>query len=222
MSDTRIIAFDTSAAHCAAALRVGAETVEERLEHLSRGQAERLMPMLEEILAARGLCWRDLDAVAVGTGPGNFTGLRIAVSAARGLALSLGCPAVGVSLFEVMRDGLPKAGEELVSLEGPRGTAYVQRFCDGDPAGAPTQIDPDDIPSGLGPALRVTGYAAGRLARAPGAEARESALHDIAPRIARLAAARLADGAPIARPAPLYIRPADAAPPREASPLILP
>ena len=59
---------------------------------MARGQAERLVPMLEEMLAEAGLGWRDLDALGVCTGPGNFTGIRISVSAARGLALALDVP----------------------------------------------------------------------------------------------------------------------------------
>ena len=92
--DPTILAFDTSAAHCAAAL-LCAGKIEVRVDEMARGQAEHLMPMLEEVLAAQGLTWADLDAIGVGTGPGNFTGIRISVAAARGLALGLGIPAVG-------------------------------------------------------------------------------------------------------------------------------
>jgi tRNA threonylcarbamoyladenosine biosynthesis protein TsaB len=222
VSDLRILAFDTSAAHCAAALLSGDRITADRLEHLSRGQAERLMPLLEEMLAAAGLGWRDLDAVGVGIGPGNFTGIRISVAAARGLALSLGVPAVGVTLFEVLRAGT-EAEDLLVSLEGPRGSAYLQRYAGGAPAGPPFQIAPGAGPvPGLAPQTLVLGYAAADIAAPAAARAEDRALSDIAPRIARRAAERLAAGGPVARPAPLYIRPADAAPPREAPPVILP
>jgi len=122
LRDPVVLGFDTSAAHCAAALLLDDAIRGERLELLQRGQAERLMPMLEGLLAGQGLTWRDLDALAVGIGPGNFTGTRISVSAARGLALALGIPAVGVSMFEVMRDpyGQTAHPAELVSLEAPR------------------------------------------------------------------------------------------------------
>jgi len=76
-----LLAFDTSAAHCAAAVLAGDAIRVERREPMARGQAERLMPLLEEVLAEAGLGWHDLDALAVGIGPGNFTGIRIAVSA---------------------------------------------------------------------------------------------------------------------------------------------
>ena len=55
------------------------------------------MPLLEDVLAEAGIGWRDLAAIGVGTGPGNFTGVRISVAAARGLALGLGIPAIGVT-----------------------------------------------------------------------------------------------------------------------------
>lgn len=102
-----ILAFDTSAAHCAAALLSGDRLLALRTEPMEKGQAERLMPLLEEVLAEGSLGWADLDALAVGTGPGNFTGVRIAVAAARGLALALGKPALGVSRFEALALGLP-------------------------------------------------------------------------------------------------------------------
>ena len=85
---TTILAFDTSFAHCAAALLIG-DTVTTRIDPMARGQVEHLMPMLEEVLAEAGIAWADLDGIGVCTGPGNFTGTRISVSAARGLALGV-------------------------------------------------------------------------------------------------------------------------------------
>ena len=96
----RVLGFDTSAAHCAAAVVCGDRVLAERAEPMTKGQAERLFPLLEELLAEAGLAWSDLDAIGVGVGPGNFTGVRISVAAARGLALSLGIPAIGVSATE--------------------------------------------------------------------------------------------------------------------------
>lgn len=84
-----LLAFDTSAAHCAAVLVRGGRILAARVEAMDRGQAERLLPLLEDLLSEAGFGWPDLDGLAVVTGPGNFTGLRIAVAAARGLALGL-------------------------------------------------------------------------------------------------------------------------------------
>ncbi|MEO0991117.1 MAG: tRNA (adenosine(37)-N6)-threonylcarbamoyltransferase complex dimerization subunit type 1 TsaB, partial [Pseudomonadota bacterium] len=99
-----LLTFDTSAAHCAAAVIRDGTVTRQALEPMARGQAERLIPLLEETLSAEGLTWKDLDAIGVGVGPGNFTGIRISVSAARGLALGLAIPAFGVSTFELLLD----------------------------------------------------------------------------------------------------------------------
>ena len=120
-----LLAFDSSAAFCAAALLLP-DRIILRDEQMAKGQAERLMPMLEEVLAEGGLVWRDLKAIAVGIGPGNFTGVRISVAAARGLALGLGIPAVGVTRLEALAHGLLRPIR--VIEDARRGEVYVQRF----------------------------------------------------------------------------------------------
>jgi tRNA threonylcarbamoyladenosine biosynthesis protein TsaB len=112
-SDPLILAFDTSAAHCAAALVSGERVIARRVEAMPKGQAERLLPMIEEMLAGAGLAWADLAALAVCTGPGNFTGTRIGVAAARGIALGLGVPAIGVTRMDLAPAGaaLPEGPE---------------------------------------------------------------------------------------------------------------
>ncbi|MCX7889008.1 MAG: tRNA (adenosine(37)-N6)-threonylcarbamoyltransferase complex dimerization subunit type 1 TsaB [Rhodobacteraceae bacterium] len=237
--DPTILAFDTSAAHCAAALLSEGRIVRSQTESMPTGQAERLIPMLEEVLAAAGLSWRGIDAIAVGTGPGNFTGLRIAVAAARGFALALGIPAVGVSAFRVMAAQAQRpegaggaAGPLLVTLAGPRGALHAAPVALAAgaaggaavaEAGAPFLLDPSApaLPAGLLP-VRVAGTAGRAVGAAlglPGEDLPEIADAGI---IARLAAARLATGDPVPRPAPLYVRPADAAPPSQPPPVILP
>ncbi|MFZ0099792.1 MAG: tRNA (adenosine(37)-N6)-threonylcarbamoyltransferase complex dimerization subunit type 1 TsaB, partial [Gemmobacter sp.] len=74
MPPETVLAFDTSAAHCAAALLLPDGRAINRLEPMEKGQAERLMPMLAELLADTGLDWSGLTRIGVGTGPGNFTG----------------------------------------------------------------------------------------------------------------------------------------------------
>ena len=86
MPDSLALGFDTSAAHCAAALLRGDTVLAHLSEEMTKGQAERLFPLLEGLLAQTGLVWRNLDVIGVGIGPGNFTGIRIAVAAARGWA----------------------------------------------------------------------------------------------------------------------------------------
>jgi len=121
-----VLAFDTSAAHCAAALLLDGNVLGETFEEMSKGQAERLFPLLEELLVQAGTGWRDLTRIGVGVGPGNFTGIRISVSAARGLALSLGVAAIGVSTFEALAMGQSRPC--LASVDARAGRIYVQRF----------------------------------------------------------------------------------------------
>ncbi|OCX64661.1 tRNA (adenosine(37)-N6)-threonylcarbamoyltransferase complex dimerization subunit type 1 TsaB [Thioclava sp. SK-1] len=217
-----VLGFDTSAAHCAAALVQGNQTLASHYVEMKRGQAEHLMPLLEQILAQGGVAWSDLSAVAVGTGPGNFTGIRIGVSAARGLALSLGIPAIGVSLFQVIADG---AGDDpaLVALTAPRGQAYLQLFDQGVARGKPMMHDPSAPDTGLAVmgATRVIGQDAQTISAALGLVAQPREITDLAPRLTRIALRIFEAGDPIDRPAPLYVRAADAAPPSDPPPLIL-
>lgn len=200
---------------------------------MGRGQAEALMPLIEGMMAEAGVAPGDLSAIGVGTGPGNFTGIRISVAAARGMALALGIPAIGVSSFEILRgaDSLSDPRAQLVSLPAPREQAYLQLFQGGAATGAPRQADPADPPRELDlPAgVEVIGHDAAILARAlqRGADrapipASPRVIADFAEPLARIAMARFRAGQKLPRPAPLYVRPADAAPPREAAPVILP
>ena len=206
-ADPVILGFDTSAAHCAAAVIRGDRLLAARHEEMGRGQAERLFALLEEVLAESGIGWADLDAIGVGTGPGNFTGIRIAVAAARGLALSLGIPAIGVGLAEAMALDLPRPCR--VVLPARAGQVIWQDFAPGDedPPGAPPaprpgpqQAPQDDLPPG---------------------PPEHPPRHPVAVAIARIAARRRTlPGQP--RPAPIYLRPADALPAREHGPVMLP
>lgn len=190
------LGFDTSAAHSAAALICGDQVLASRHEDMAKGQAERLFPLLEELLAQAGLDWPDLAVIGVGTGPGNFTGIRIAVAAARGLALSLGIPAIGISATEAAAHGLPRPCRIVLPLR--KDQLLWQDFGTGAP-GLPQQATTETLPPGLPPVPPAM----------PVAEA-----------IARLALQRRDQPHP--RPAPIYLRPADAAPSREPAPVILP
>lgn len=218
-----ILAFDTSAAHCAAALLSGDRILVDRVEPMQKGQAERLFPILEDMLAETGTTWQSLAALGVGIGPGNFTGVRIAVAAARGLTLSLGVPAFGVSAFEcslsatLVKDGL------LVSLAAPRDMAYVQVFRGSQAFGPPDLIAPSDPPTGTCEGVsHVVGYRADEIGRRFGTTWAVAERPELAVTIARIAGDRLRRGDVLAPPAPLYVRPADAAPPSDPPPVILP
>lgn len=220
-----ILSFDTSGPHCVAALLRDGEVLGSLAEDMSRGQAERLIPLLEDCLAQGGADWRDLEALAVGIGPGNFTGTRISVSAARGLALGLGIPAIGVSMFEAVAFG--RTGPLLVILPAPRDRAYAQRLDNGLPSEAPQLIDPGNPADALRVQndLTVIGHLAAEIGRhlgLPAVDIEPAELPDLAARIGRVAGLRLSDRQDKpARPAPLYVRPADAAPPSDPPPVIL-
>ena len=110
-----ILGFDTSGAHVGTAIFDGTDVPAAHYIDMRKGQAERLMPMIEETLADAKISLSDLTAIGVGIGPGNFTGIRISVSAARGLALALGIPAIGVSLLDALA---LKAAVATSKLEG--------------------------------------------------------------------------------------------------------
>ena len=121
--DENVVVFDTSNQYIAAALYRGKQEVQSIIEFMPRGQAERLMSLLNELLEGASLDWPDISKIGVCTGPGNFTGIRIAVSAARGLALGLEIPAIGISSFEATLLGY--GDEELALLPANEGFYYV-------------------------------------------------------------------------------------------------
>ncbi len=208
MPSEAILAFDTSGSWCAVALRVADRVRAHRFEPMARGQGERLFPAIEETMAEAAIGWADLAAIGwadlaaigVGTGPGNFTGIRIGVAAARGLAMGLRIPAIGIDRFAAL--GLD--GPDLpVLLPAARGMAWLAR-----PGVSPLLVDPTSLrePVIADPADFP------ELAATPPA-------YPLALAIARLTEARRHSAQP--RPAPLYLRPADAAPPSEGAPALL-
>lgn len=123
MTSAVVLGFDTSGPWCAACLIPAQGAPLTRVEEMARGQAERLMPLLEELLAEAGLTWADLDGIGVGVGPGNFTGIRIAVSAARGLGMGLSLPVVGVTGFDARAACHPEGTR--IAISAPRDRIYV-------------------------------------------------------------------------------------------------
>ena len=92
----KILGLDAATEACSAALLVDGQ-VSERFEVLGRGHAERLLPMVQEVLAEAGVALAAVDAIAFGRGPGSFTGLRIGAGVVQGLAFGAGCRVVPVS-----------------------------------------------------------------------------------------------------------------------------
>ena len=198
-----ILAIDTSTSACDVALIKGADLVAHQTEVMAKGQAERLLVLCSELLDRAGIAPRDLAAVGVGIGPGNFTGIRISVSAARGLALALDVPAVGVSAFDALRHGTP--GSCVASVDARRDQVYVQQFDEKGLVGTPKLVSRSELADFETPVVGEGG---------------DPQAYPSAVSIAHITQTRYRSQQP--RPAPLYIRPADAAPAKDAAPVILP
>src|SRR3954469_22770424 len=94
----RVLAIDTALEACSAAvLDTEHGTVASESLPMLRGHAEALMPLIARVMAQADMPFASLDRIAVTTGPGSFTGLRVGISAARGIALASGKPAIGLT-----------------------------------------------------------------------------------------------------------------------------
>jgi len=218
----KVLGLDTATSGCSAALWSGADSaiVVRRSPPMARGQAERLVPMAQAVLEEAGVGFAALDRIAVTVGPGAFTGLRIALAAARGLAVAHDLPVIGVTTFDAVAHGLPEAERAgravLVAVDSRRTEPFLQLY---DAALAPL-----DEPAMLEPAA-VPGWLDGLLpAGAPLLLAGDGAalllpLLDGRPGLSRAAGDGLPDAAVVAalgasRPtglpaAPFYLRPPD-------------
>lgn len=133
----KILAIDTTHSLCSAAFFDGRKIVSEIVEEKEHGQAERLIPMIQEVLEKATACFQDIEAVAVTTGPGSFTGVRVGLAAADGIALAADLPMIGVSLLDVLAWKAYKQNPTLekicLVLETKRDDFYVQMFDKGHP-----------------------------------------------------------------------------------------
>ena len=147
-----VLAFDTCLGAVSAAVRwkgaSGEWQVASRFEARAGGHAERLMPMIAEVMEEAGLAFADLGRIAVTVGPGTFTGVRGGVAAARGLALASGLPVVTATSLAVMAHG---AREQLqgrdadllaVAVDARRGMVYLEIFDEAQPRGQHGAIAP--------------------------------------------------------------------------------
>ncbi|MBS0581059.1 MAG: tRNA (adenosine(37)-N6)-threonylcarbamoyltransferase complex dimerization subunit type 1 TsaB [Proteobacteria bacterium] len=123
----KILALDTATENCSAALLVSPDRYA-REELLHKGGAERILPMVQELLATAGIALTDLDAIAFGRGPGGFTGVRLAASITQGLAFGAGVPIVGISdlhaLAQRVLDLEATAAGALVCTDARMGEVY--------------------------------------------------------------------------------------------------
>lgn len=123
-----ILAIETATEACSVALLHG-DALIDRSEMAPRRHAELVLPMAESLLAEAGLARKGLDAIAVGRGPGAFTGVRLAVSVAQGLALALDIPVLPVSSLAALAMQAPANGAAvLAAIDARRGEIYAGAF----------------------------------------------------------------------------------------------
>lgn len=203
-----ILGLDTCLSSCSVAVLDGERVLASAREVMARGHQERLAPMAREVMAQAGLAFDRLDRIGVTVGPGSFTGLRVGVAFAKGLALALDRPAVGIGTLEALAaeaDGLV-----FPAIDARRGQLYLQAFEDGRALMAPDALPIETAAArvaelsqgrvftlvGSGGSLIAPMAPAARFLNVEGADARH---------VARLAAARTP--APLK---PLYLRAPDA------------
>lgn len=219
-----VLGLDTATSACAAALWRDGAVLAVRAMALQRGQAEWLLPLVGDVLEEAGVGYADLDRIGVVTGPGTFTGLRIGLAAARGLALATGRPLAGFSSFEAALHATDPAGRAgatvLCCIESRRDDLYLQPFGpDLAPLADPADVLPADLPGWAaatlppGPLL-LAGDAAERTAAALGPWPADLTVHRFTGAAEAAAVARLTAGldadALATRPAePFYLRPPD-------------
>ncbi len=219
-----ILALDTAMQACSAALlrdASGASEIFSRYEDRERGHAEAIIPMLNEVMSEAGLDYDELDRIGVTVGPGTFTGVRVGVAAARGLALATGAGVTGItSLAVIARAVIDERDSDdaivAVAADARRGQVYFAMFdascralCDHmaiAPCNAARLLPASGACVLAGSGAEIVAAAAGQR-HAP--ETIIATLQPDAATLARMALAREADPHPVS---PLYLRAPDAKP----------
>ncbi len=129
----RILALETGTSACTVAVTDGELVLAELTLQVPRAHSTRLMPLIAQAIADSGLSKQDLDAVVVGVGPGSFTGLRIGLSTAKGLAFALNKPCIGVGTLKAMAYGTgAQIGLVVPMLDAKRGEVFTGVYAAGD------------------------------------------------------------------------------------------
>lgn len=211
-----LLTIDTSANLCAASVSDGEAELGRAVRDIGKGHAEQLMAVIGEAMAEAGRSYADIGAVAVSIGPGSFTGVRVGVATARGLALALGVPAIGVTTLDALAEearaafpGRPVLG----AIDARRDELYLAAYDAGGTRSAGPMVGtlPQAVELALGGDHVLAGSAAQMIQAAAGRA------FDVGPvgATADIAIyARLAErqGTAGPKPAPLYLRAADAKP----------
>ena len=200
-----VLAIDTCLFACSVAVVDGERVLARRVEPMSRGHQERLAPLVQEAMVEAGLGFDKLERIGVTVGPGSFTGLRVGLAFAKGLASALSIPAVGVGALEALAE--PERGNVVAVLDAKRGQVYLQAFSDGAPVSAPDALPIETAAARVAEFAPDTLIGTGAVLLAgvrPGVRVIEADVTDPVA-VARLAAVR----SPVP-PRPLYLRAPDA------------
>lgn len=226
-----VLAFDACLGAVSVAARWQAADgqwfVREAYEEMRIGHAERLLPMVDDVMQSAGLAFADVGRIAVTRGPGSFTGVRVTVAAARGLALAAGVPTVATTSLRVMAlraaDLLRERPQAVIAtaVNAGRSGLYVQLF----EADTCAELSAAEVLSPVEAARRVAAH--GAIVVGSGGDALASAAGDglspieaLLPNLQPHAAylALLASTLPPVQPVtPLYLRPPDAKPQPDAA-----
>jgi tRNA threonylcarbamoyladenosine biosynthesis protein TsaB len=220
-----ILALDTSMGACSAAVLLADGSAQRIVlceERMARGHAEALMPMVAEVMAGAGLDFAALDLVAATLGPGSFTGVRIAIAAARGFALVTGARLWGTDSLTVMAKAALESGMAggdspfTVAVDARGERLYFGLYDeDGRTLAGPLLIEAGEAAALLpGELVTAVGNGASHLAEAAMLRGRlvDARLPDLQPNAAALAELALAADETLPTLRPLYLRPPDAKP----------
>lgn len=225
-----LLGIETAGSRCSVAIARGGTVLAYESRPLRHGHGEVLMPMLDRVMADAALSPRDLRIVAVATGPGGFTGIRVGLAAARGIALATRARLIGVSALAAVAHGLHReppnrgAGALLVALDSRREDLYVQLFAQdfATPLVPAEAVSPHRLAEYLGagpahPPLLIAGDAAEVAAAALRGRAELDIVPGSAPHALGVIAAAMAvvrSGRADEPVRPLYLRPPDVTAPK--------
>lgn len=140
----KILALDTALGACSIAVMDGSNLLAHFFEERARGHAETLLPSLKALMGEIQISFDDLDLIAVSVGPGTFTGLRIGLSAARGIALASSTPCIGITTLEALAASVPRETSKtrsiVVATDARRNEVYLQTFLYNDTAPHPVSV----------------------------------------------------------------------------------
>jgi tRNA threonylcarbamoyladenosine biosynthesis protein TsaB len=145
-----LLAIDTSTSCMSVALLKECTIACEINLTVKAGHGGMILPVIDEALKRSGTQREDIGLIAVGSGPGSFTGLRIGIATAKGLAMALGCPLTGIPSLDAMARGAsPSATQIMPVMDAKKGEVFCALYdTDGSRLGEPVNIRPDEI-SGL-------------------------------------------------------------------------